>query len=373
VNDERHRVIVIGPTPPPFNGMSVATELVLEGLGGAFDIYHLDTADRRGLSNIGKLDFRNVYLALLHGVEYLRALTDFRPDLVYVPISQSALPFLRDCLFLVPARLLRKRVVLHLHGSDFRNFYEAEPSWFRALMRFALGDARKAIVLGASLFTMFDGLLPVHSICAVSNGIPDLEVNVESRRGSAGPVTVLFLSTLMKEKGVLDLVAAIPAIIQRFPNCHFVFAGEWLRAAEQEDAERFIHQQGVLSFVTFAGPVGPVAKKALLQSAHVFVLPSYHEGQPFAILEALCAGLPIVTTDVGCIKDSVVDGKNGFIVERKSPESLAERLLLLLTNQDLRDRMGSASRDMYLSQHKAEVFVGRLSAVWSAALTADSL
>ncbi len=362
------RVIVIGPSPPPFNGMSVATQLILDGLREKFEIYHLDTADRRGLTNVGKVDFTNVYLAFRHGWTYLRALITFHPRLVYVPISQSALPFVRDCLFLIPARLLGKRVVVHLHGSDFRTFYAAQPWWFRSLVRFALGQSRKAIVLGSALSGMFEGILPAEAVSVVSNGVPDFAADSNASLGSSEPQTVLFLSTLMKEKGVLDLVNSIPLVVSRFRNCRFVFAGEWLRPAEEREAKAVIAQHNLQNHVRFLGPVGPREKQQLLKNASVFVLPSYHEGQPFAILEALCAGLPVIATDVGCVAESVIDGRNGFIVTRGEPESIADRIMLLLSDLQRQKCMGAASRDIYLSQHKLEVFLSGLSSVWTEAL-----
>ncbi len=372
--EERHtRVIVVGPSPPPFNGMSVATQLILASLKGNFEIYHLDTADRRGLANVGKLDFTNVYLAFAHGWSYLRALFAFRPQLVYVPISQSALPFFRDCLFLIPAKLLGKKVVVHLHGSDFRTFYGAQPKWFQWLVRFALRDCSTAIVLGGGLSHMFDGILPASNVRVVSNGIPDFVSADGVANNPSDPVTVLFLSTLMREKGVLDLVAAIPLVLSQVQNCRFVFAGEWLRKKEQEEAEELIAQQKLENFVEFMGPVGRARKQELLRSASVFVLPSYHEGQPFAILEALCAGLPIVATDVGCVADSVIEGQNGFLVEPGSPQTIANKILLLLKDPALRKRMGVASRDIYLAQHRVESFISGLSAVWASAVAPNSL
>jgi glycosyltransferase involved in cell wall biosynthesis len=362
------RVIVIGPSPPPFNGMSIATHLVLDGLREKFEIYHLDTADRRGLTNIGKVDFTNVYLAFRHGWTYLRALITFRPRLIYVPISQSALPFVRDCLFLVPARLLGKRVVVHLHGSDFRHFYTAQPWWFRWLVRFALGESRKAIVLGGALSGMFQGVLPAEAVSVVSNGIPDFAADSNSSAMGCEPQTVLFISTLMREKGVLDLINSIPLVVKRFRDCRFVFAGEWLRAAEEREAKSVIAAHDLENHVRFMGPVGPAVKQQLLKAASVFVLPSYHEGQPFAILEALCAGLPVIATDVGCVAESVIDGRNGFIVRQGEPESIADRIMILLSDPVRQKRMGAASRDVYLSQHKAEVFLSGLSSVWTEAL-----
>src|SRR5579859_620485 len=131
--------------------MSVATELVLKALGNEFCVIHLDLADRRPLSNVGRIDVQNLLLAAHHGVKFLWLLIRRRPDVVYMPVAQDKVAFLRDSLFLIPARLLRKTVVVHLHGGYFATFYRSASPWMKKLVRFCLGRSARAIVLGKSL------------------------------------------------------------------------------------------------------------------------------------------------------------------------------------------------------------------------------
>src|SRR5262249_32910436 len=129
------RLLIVGPLPPPYHGVAVATQAlcsVLERQAVGFTL--VDIADRRGLANIGRIDWGNITAALRHGGQFVRALVRSAPRVVLVPISQNRPGFLRDCLFLVPARLTRKRLVLHLHGSDFRRFYDTSPAILRWLI-----------------------------------------------------------------------------------------------------------------------------------------------------------------------------------------------------------------------------------------------
>jgi glycosyltransferase involved in cell wall biosynthesis len=356
-------VLAIGPSPPPFNGMSMMTDVLLN-IRDNVHLIHLDTADRRDLSNIGKLDLVNVLHACRHGVRFLYLLLLKRPDVVYVPISQITLAFLRDCLFLLPARILGKNVVVHLHGGSFRRFYASSSAPMRWLIRLTLGRTT-AMVLGRTLISIFDGIIPRDRVHIVPNGVPDL-LREEIRDGAGDrPFTVLYLSLLVREKGVFDVLRAIPLVIERAHNCRFVFAGEWYRAEEMREALDIVRRLEIGRYVEFVGVAGPTAKVNLLNAADVFVLPSYNEGQPCAILEAMSVGLPIVTTNVGCIAETVIDGVNGFLVEEGSPAAIAEKVLLLHDEPAVMRRMQTASRKRFLSNYTMDEFKQRLTRLFT--------
>lgn len=363
-------LLIIGPSPPPYNGMSVATELVAKAMGESITYIHLDTADRRGLSNIGKLELGNVLLAAGHGTKCLWILLSKQPDVVYVPIAQAWLPFLRDCLFLIPAKLMRRKVIIHLHGGYFAEFYRKTSPLMRWIIRFALGGADRAIVLGRSVQNAFEGILPAERICVVPNGIPDSCKEGLQCALNEHPSTLLFLSTLMEEKGALDLLRALPNVRERAGNLRVIFAGEWYLQRDKETAERIIKKSGIGSWTEFAGPVGPIKKQELLENSDVLVFPTKYpfEGHPYVILEAMAAGLPIISTNIGCIPEMVENGVNGFLIEPGDVEGLAEKVCLLLADEALRRRMGQASRERFLAEFTFEKFSERIRAVFEKTL-----
>jgi len=340
--------------------MSVATELVLKAVGDEFCVIHMDIADRRPLSNIGRIDLRNVLLAAFHGLKYLWLLLRKNPDIVYTPVAQDRLAFLRDSLFLIPARLLRKKVVVHLHGGCFATFYRSVSAPTRSLIRYCVGRSVRAIVLGTSLENMFEGIVPPERIRVIPNGIPDYFRDTQQRPNNGHRRTVLFLSTLMREKGVLDVLRALPTIANLVPDVRAVFAGEWYRAEDERAAQEMVRELKLESHVEFLGPVVPPRKHEVLRGAQVFVMPSKNEGQPFAILEAMSAGLPVVSTNVGCIPETVVNDVNGFIVNPGNGEELARRVASLLSDAELRRRMGEASRTRYLERYSLDRFSNQM-------------
>lgn len=346
--------------------MTRATELVLEALGKNGAVMHLDTADRRRLSNVGKFDFGNLYLAARHGAKFLWLLLTKRPRIVYVPIAQAWLPFLRDCLFLIPARLLGRRVIVHLHGGYFGTFYQNTSSLMRAIIRFALGKVSCAIVLGNNVADAFAGIVPPEKIRVVPNGIPDAFAEEAARADRNHPLPVLlYLSGLDAQKGTLNLLRALPKVRERVGPLQAIFAGEWFSQHGKQTADQLIQSLDLQEMVEFVGPIESDRKRELLQQANVFILPSLNEGQPYAILEAMSAGLPVVSTNVGCIPEMIRDGIEGFLIAPGEIDTLADRIVRLLADQALRETMGRAARQRFLARYIYDRFAEDVRSVFA--------
>ncbi len=194
----RKRLVVIGPLPPPVHGVAVSTSLVLANrlLREKFDIEHLDTTDRRSISNLGKWDRTNVLLGLQNALDLARQLRG-RPGLVYLPLSESAGGFLRDSLFIQLATIRGWKTAVHIRNSLFRHFYLSHGAVLRWWIRVTLQRITGLAVLGDSLRQLFDGLVPAERISVVPNGTPDFDPGpVEP-----DPHTVLYLSNLSRKKG----------------------------------------------------------------------------------------------------------------------------------------------------------------------------
>ena len=347
------RLLIVGPLPPPYYGMSVATELLMAALADEpCTIDLLDTADRRGFISQGRFDFRNVSLAVRHGAVFTWKLLVGRPKLVYVPIAQNAPGLLRDLLFLVPARLVGASVVVHLHGAALPDFLNKTNPALASAVRWALRDVSSAIVLGPGGERLFAGTVPADRVVVIPNGLPD-EPNpprhVESSTPGGG--RVLYLSTIMAEKGFLDVLRALPTLVRRNPDVELTVAGDWFRSADRDEALSFIEGEGLAAHVRFVGTVSPSTRSELLRNSDVFVLtPRHLEGMPYAILEAMRAGVPVVTTQRGFIPTMVIDGETGIVLSDGEPGGIADALSTLLSDGILRERLGCAGRRRYL-QH----------------------
>ena len=152
---------------------------------------------------------------------------------------------------------------------------------------------------------------------------------------------LLFLGRLEAKKGIYDLLDAVAALRAAVPDVRLVCAGDGDRIGVARYAERL----GIADAVKFTGWVGPSGKRALLEHAAAFALPSYDEALPVSLLEAMSAGVPVVASPTGGIGEVVADGASGFLVAPGDKAGLERALRRLLIDRELAARVGAAARE----------------------------
>jgi glycosyltransferase involved in cell wall biosynthesis len=358
----RPRILVIGALPPPYFGGSVVTQTLLDSaLHERYELLHLDTTDRRGVENIGRLDAGNVWLAAVHGSRCAGILRRERVDMIYMPVAQNPLGFMRDALFLTQAALRGIPLVLHFHSANFAEFARTAPGPLRALIRRLVGRAERAIVLGSSFRHMLDGIVPPDRVAVVPNGVRDVPQGGRRERPRDGALRVLFLGNLIPGKGYVELIRAAGMLAAEGLDIEVVLAGAVMDPAVHRQA---IHDSTVR--ITATGAVDAAAKQELLRTADVLALPSYYENEahPLVILEAMAAGLPVVSTRYVAIPEMIADGETGILVQPRDVAGLADALRRLALDPALRDRMGRAGRARYLAEFTVPQWVSRMTDVF---------
>lgn len=169
-------------------------------------------------------------------------------------------------------------------------------------------------------------------------------------------LTILFCGWLVEQKGVKDLFQVAEKFMYSHPGAKFVFAGDgalWEWCKDEINNKK-------LTNISMLGWVSMNKMDALFSSADIFVLPSHMEGFPLVVNEAMSQGLPIVSTQVGAIPDSVIDGQNGYCVEPKNTNQLSAAIGNLVTNPKLRDEFGIQSLEILNTNHNPTVCLEKL-------------
>lgn len=363
-------LLIVGATPPPVHGCSIAIRFMLDGdLSKRFRVLHLDIADRRNLDNLGRFDITNVLLGLKHGLQFVSMLLRERPDVVYLILSQNRWAFLRDLVFILPAMLTGTPFVAHLHGGRMPSFLQETDGVMRSLVRWVLRKATRVLVLGETLRDELVAACPDVRVTVVPNGVPDIDTSLRSVVSNA-PMHVVYIGSLTSTKGVLDLLHAALRL-DPFP-IRFTFAGEPVG----EDVKRAIAEAKIRApdRVRFAGVVEETKKGALLASGDVFVFPTYYEyeGHPLALLEAMAAGLAIVTTNWRSIQETVRHEQEALIVAPRDAGAIEAALERLLREPETRARLGQAARARYLEQYTLAHWTDRMAAVFDGVLTGQN-
>ncbi len=284
---------------------------------------------------------------------FVQRLLTRRVALVYIHVGGGKSVY-RKAAFILLAKLLGRKILLHIHGGNTAHYYYEQnrlAQWYlRSVLR--LGD--RFLVVSEALQQALLQYVPELEFHVLPNAVSAPAIGSSARND--GPVRVVYLGHFLPFKGIYDLVDAIAHIRATAPEIKFLLCG--LHEVEQVRAR--CEHRGVMPAVEHLGPIPFEERWAVLQQADVFVLPSYEEGLPVTLLEAMAVGLPIIATPVGGIPQVMQDGINGLFVQPGDVNGLAARTLQLAQDPALRRRMGEANRIRVAREFDAAAFVEKL-------------
>lgn len=316
----------------------------------------------RSLATLGKTRLNSIPKNLRLYVQLKKQLKATQYDLVLIPISQETIGFVKDSFFIRIATKRVDKVLLMLHGSNFINWQSNSASWVTSYTARTLKKSDGIIVLGKKLKTLFTNHYPPNNIHVVPNGA-DFEFP-EKTESKNKTTTILYLSNLLPAKGITDLIDAL-RLLPKDKNTYEVnVVGQWI---DNKTKDYCLHQKEKHQLpIHFPGPLYGDEKLQHFANADIFVFPPRApEGHPLVLVEAMAAGLPIISTDQGAITESVIDGENGFIVESRNSKQLADKIEYLINNPHKRNLMGQESRKLYEKFFTQEIMIGNLKKVFS--------
>ena len=296
-------------------------------------------------------------------LRFARAMLADRPDLVHLHMSSHG-SFVRKAVLFWIARAFRVPVLVHVHGSRFDEFHDRLPVPLRRAVRSLLTHAAVVLTLGERWAGRIGRIAPGARVVVVPNAV----VVPEAARPRPGhELNVVFLGEIGERKGAFCLLEAWAELATGWDSpipVRLTLAGD----RGVDEARRMIAELGIEQSVQVREWVSASEAAALLASAEVFVLPSRHEGQPMAVLEAMAHGVCVVAGDVGGIPELVEDGRSGLLVRPDDVGSLADALRRVLGDRDLRARLGGAARQRVLAEFDVDVVRRRIDAIYREAI-----
>jgi glycosyltransferase involved in cell wall biosynthesis len=285
-----------------------------------------------------------------------------RPDVVILFLADGASACEKGLMAWI-ARFLRIRVMVFPRAGNLIRQYAAN-RLFAGFIRSTLGHADMFLCQGLTFQAFAIDKLGFNRTSAPI--IPNwtalkahLDIGENRVYGQIPTcVNLLFLGWLEESKGVFDLLDALRILREENISFHLTLGGD---GNAMPEARRFVEQNGLTNYVTFAGWVDEEAKSVLLRASNIFVLPSWSEGLPNAMIEAMSAGLACVLTNVGTISDYMTDGREAMIVEPRHRAELVEAIKALILNHSLRDTLGQNGHSLALTQFSLEQGIKRMS------------
>lgn len=351
-------VLILGKIPPPYYGTSVSMQIIMHSeLNTTYNLIPINTNVHTSLDTLGKLSVDKLKKNIAMYINLYRTIKATRPQCAVIPVSQTTIGFVKDAVFIWICRLMNVKVLVHLHGSVLLDWYTKSNFVVKKITATTLAKTSGAVVLGNNLKYIFEPFLPLHKIYVVPNGA---NYTFELTTKSIDKLHILYLANLQATKGIDDLIQALIILKQKYTTrfeCTII--GAWRDEATKNRCMQLVTIHALP--VTFKGIVTGADKNQYYQQANVFVFaPRAPEGHPWVVVEAMAAGLPIISTNKGAITESVIDGHNGFIVDDTAPAQIAQRLNELYTNQQLLTTMSTNSLAHYQANFTEQKMVAQL-------------
>jgi teichuronic acid biosynthesis glycosyltransferase TuaC len=273
----------------------------------------------------------------------------------------------------ITSKMLRKPFVLTAHGYDV--YYNKKLGYglgshllTRFLTRFILKMPDRITVASEALKRHLKTWnVDPKRVEIISNGInlDCVKNNISPPKRFKDCQVVLTVTRLIPLKNVEYVLEAMPYVVEKFPDVQYIVVGD---GPEREKLERIADKRGLANNVKFVGELKHNELPRYYSMADVFVLPSVHEGFGIVKLEAFAFGVPVIVTDGGGAVEGVSHWENGFIVPLNQPKKLAEAIITILSNLELKESMGRRGKEIVMKEYLWEHNVKKVTEMYKGLL-----
>lgn len=298
--------------------------------------------------------FSKLCKALSGYIKFIRVLICDKPDLVHIHSSFGP-SFFRKIPFIYMAQWAKVPIINHIHGSEFEKFYLKASEKKQNLVRKVWNKCDAFIVLSEEWKEIFSCVIPKEKMTVIENYSKLVPAFKRENRCS-----LLFLGLINEMKGCYDIVDVVARVSHRIPNVKMIMCGE----GDTEKIKEKAKSMGVIDNFEFPGWVRGNKKDEVLREANIFFLPSYSEGMPMSILDAMGYGLPIVASNVGGIPRLVQNEGNGYLFAPGDIDGFAGAITSLLTDDDKRKSFGEKSCDTVDSKYSLKSHIESIEKIY---------
>lgn len=359
--DEKPSIIITSPsidTSQNVSGISSLTKLLIAY--NKFANYYLIEVGRKDSQKRNAQWLLNQIVLIYNFSKKL--IIEREIKIVHINIPLSKLAIYINFILVIISKIFNKKVLVHLRGGSLslnKNVNRLEA--FTILRCLKLAD--KIIVLGNKelLFvTQFYGV-DTNKISVLSNAV-DTPKNIQRRQKDAA-LKIIFIGRIDKDKGLEEILSALKALKNKI-NYHFYLAGTG------PDEQKFIPKcmENLGDKFSYLEVLNSTEKIPFFQNADIFLLPTYFEGLPNALLESMAYGVVPIVTPVGSIPEVVIDEKNGFIVPLNDYHSISDKITMLYNDRNLLEKLGKASHLTISDSYSIDVYIRKLNAIYDSLL-----
>jgi glycosyltransferase involved in cell wall biosynthesis len=368
MNAKTPAILLLGPALAAVSGVSTHLNILLaSSLGQAFRLKHFQVGREGHQESVA----RRIVRLLISPWALAATILAGRVDIVHINTSLNRRAYWRDLAYLVMARLCGARVVYQVHGGDLPEQFAGHGRLRRALLRATWRLPDVIVVLARCELAAYREFLPGNNIKLLPNAIDSAPYATldNQNRGAHSLVQLLYIGRLAREKGLYEALQGLHLALAQGVAARLVVAGS---GPEETRLKNFARQLGLSGSVDFVGPVSGAAKLKWLGESDILLLPSYAEGLPYALLEGMAAGLPVIATRVGAIPDVVGDGVHGVFVAPRDVKGIARSIKRLAGDPASLAKMSAACRLRVASCYSITGMAGEFSRLYAEIFSMNS-
>lgn len=351
------RILITCPDLKKGGGVSSYCRTLQPYLGSNVDFFSV------GARNNREKGWRQAIRMVSDYFRFWSTLKKCRYTLVHLNPSLDRKALLRDALLLAMAKMCGSKVLVFIHGWDERCEALIRKKYLRIFQ--GIYFRADALVVLANEFKEKLLAMGCDKRVIVETTTVDDEIFSRDtfyvRSSTCTTFNILYLSRVEKEKGVYEAINAYNILKASHPNTTLTVAGD---GAELSRARQYVSEQQIKD-VYFSGYVTGDEKHKAFRHAHVYFFPTWWEGMPISVLEAMAYGLPIITRPVGGIKDFFIDGEMGFTSNSLEPKVFAGLLERLINDSDLSTRIGVNNRKYAQNNFAASKVAERIKDIYN--------
>ena len=342
------KILFVLHLPPPMHGAAMMGKYLMESavINTDFDAHFINLATNKILSQSGKGSFKKLFTFITLIKQLISVLKKNKFDLCYMTLTSSGAGFYKDAIIVSVIKHWNQNIIYHFHnkGVSLPKNRLAD-----ALYKYVFHNT-KTILLSKYLYPDIRQYVAEQNVFYCPNGIPfsglPLDYQIKGKIKAESACQLLFLSNMMREKGVFTLLEACLLLKEEGHSfaCHFV--GGWMNITEAEFKDE-INRKNLADVVFAYGPKYGAEKEAFYKEADVFVFPTFYDVFPLVCLEAMQYSMAVVATPEGGVPEIVVDEVTGFIVPQHDAKTLAQKLALLIEDKALRKDMQRKGKERF--------------------------
>lgn len=349
-------VLFILQLPPPKHGASFVGDIIRNSkkINNFFSCDYIRISTIPSNGKRGLIHKILSYIRIFSSIKYRFRTKKY--DLVYMTPCASGMAFFKDFFICFFVKFFNKNIVYHFHNKGI-----STNRMVHSIIKREFFKNVKIILLSPLLYDDIKKYVEEDNVYYCPNGISECDsINEKFNNDVEGRVSILYLSNMIKSKGVYILLETCKMLKDKNVNFLCKFIGPWYEIKENAFYSK-VDEYNLENHVKYLGPKYGRDKYSELRNSDIFTFPSFYPDEcfPLVLLEAMSCKLPIVTTNEGAISEIIENEKQGFIISKNNPKELTAALEILIENEDLRNQMGRAGFKKFKEKYTIDTFENR--------------